>query len=136
MFYSALRSYDTHVTHDYFSCCSGPGLFTLFAPSNEAFASVANWNYIRSIPELLAGFLEFHIVVGASMLSQDMQLGQFIKTLEGRKLNITSVDPLMVNKATVVQPDIMASNGVIHIIDQIMIPTGKKPSCRNPDPDP
>lgn len=118
------------------ACCSGPGQFTLFAPTNEAFASVANWNYIHSIPEILEGFLEFHIVVDAIMLSQDFQLGQLTKTLEGRKLNVTSLDPLKVNQATVTQANIVASNGVMHIIDKVMIPRGSTPWCRNPDPDP
>lgn len=118
------------------ACFSGPGPFTLFAPTNEAFASVANWNYIHSTPEILEGFLEFHIVVDATMLSQDFQLGQLTKTLEGRKLNVTSLDPLKVNQATVTQADIVASNGVMHIIDKVMIPRGRMPWCCNPDPDP
>jgi hypothetical protein len=124
------RAYDTHhlttllATTSLIACCSGPGPFTLFAPTNEAFASVANWNYIHSIPEILEGFLKLHIVVDAIMLSQDFQLGQLTKMREGHKLNVTSLDPLKVNQATVTQANIVASNGVsYHVPHQSQLNT-------------
>lgn len=106
---------------------SGPGPFTVFAPTNKAFNSMYGpiRNYIIRTPLLLADVLTYHVVAGSSIFSTDLQLGATAETLEGRSVTVTSLDPVMINRAMVTTADIEASNGVIHIIDAVMIPPAR-----------
>jgi uncharacterized surface protein with fasciclin (FAS1) repeats len=100
----------------------GEGPFTLFAPKDEAFLALLE-ALESSIPELLADenltdILLYH-VIGEKLMSEDLQDGMEIETLNGQKLKIT-IGSIFVNEALVVEEDIETRNGVIHIIDQVL----------------
>jgi len=104
---------------------SGPGPFTVFAPTDEAFAKVPKGvlDALMANKTLLAAVLTYHVVPGAVM-SSDLKDGMSVKTVEGSDVKI-AISPagVMVNNAKVIQPDIMASNGVIHVIDSVILPS-------------
>lgn len=104
----------------------GTGPFTVFAPTDAAFAALPQEALQELLkPEnkaLLAKILTYHVVPG-NVTSTDLKSGT-VKTVEGGAINV-KVDPatgVMVNEAKVVQPDIKASNGVIHVIDKVILP--------------
>ncbi|AFY82506.1 fasciclin domain-containing protein [Oscillatoria acuminata] len=104
---------------------SGEGPFTVFAPTDEAFAALPEGTLEQLLqPEnraLLVEILTYHVVEG-SVMSGDLSTTE-VPSVEGRSINVT-VDEgsVRVNSANVVQADIEASNGVIHVIDQVIIP--------------
>merc|ERR1711879_792009 len=106
----------------------GDGPFTVFAPTNEAFnalpyAGAALQYLLNTIPELTK-VLQYHVTSGA-VKSGDLKDGEKIKMLaEGNVTVKISGDPavVMINKATVVQADVIACNGVVHEIDQVLVP--------------
>ncbi|MEH0158452.1 fasciclin domain-containing protein [Limibacter armeniacum] len=105
----------------------GETKYTVFAPTNAAFQALLDVdNGINSLDDLtdeqLMGVLKYH-VVGAEALSTSLSDGQMIQTLEGSEVTV-SIDgsTVMIDGATVVAADIMTSNGVIHVIDQVIIP--------------
>merc|ERR1711990_417204 len=108
---------------------SAKGPFTVFAPTNEAFAKLpsALLKHLlepANIKELDA-VLEYHVVSGASVHAKDLKPEQQVKTLEGEELFITasSRDGVRINGRTkVIKADNDASNGVVHVIDGILIP--------------
>lgn len=105
---------------------SGQGPFTVFAPTDAAFAALPQ-DALQELlkPEnkdILVKILSYHVVPG-SVTSNDLKSGE-VKTVEGGAVNV-QVNPgqgAIVNDATVVQPDIKASNGVIHAIDKVILP--------------
>jgi uncharacterized surface protein with fasciclin (FAS1) repeats len=102
----------------------GKGPFTVFAPTDEAFEKLLKELNITA-EELLArkdlkDILLYHVVAG-KVLSSDLKEGMMVDTLAQKKVSI-SLDPVQVNKANVVKPDIEASNGVIHVIDSVLLP--------------
>jgi uncharacterized surface protein with fasciclin (FAS1) repeats len=102
----------------------GEGPFTVFAPTDEAFEKLLKELGITA-EELLArkdlkDILLYHVVPG-KVMSGDLKEGMKAKTVAGKELTI-SLDPIQVNKANVVKPDIEASNGVIHVIDKVLLP--------------
>ncbi len=103
---------------------SGTGPFTVFAPTNEAFAALpAGLLDKLLLPEnkaVLAKILTYH-VVAANVPSSDVVAGD-VATVEGSKLTITTDGGIKVGGATVVTPDVAASNGVIHVIDAVLVP--------------
>jgi PGF-CTERM protein len=103
---------------------SGPGPFTVFAPTDEAFAKVPKdvLDALMANKTLLTAVLTYHVVPGAVM-SSDLKDGMSVKTVEGSDVKI-AISPagVMVNNAKVIQPDIKASNGVIHAIDTVILP--------------
>jgi len=103
---------------------SGPGPFTVFAPTDEAFAKVPKGvlEALMANKTLLTSVLTYHVVPGAVM-SSDLKDGMSVKTVEGSDVKI-AISPagVMVNNAKVIQPDIKASNGVIHAIDSVILP--------------
>ena len=105
---------------------SGTGPFTVFAPTNEAFAKVpaATLTHLldpKNIKEL-AAVLEYHVIVGAAVFAKDLKPFQMVKTLEGDELKIVKAGRVLINNATVVAADNAATNGVVHIIDGVLIP--------------
>ena len=104
----------------------GPGPFTVFAPTDEAFAKLPPGtlqNLLR--PEnrkQLVAILTYHVVPGR-VLSKDL-VGKktMAKTVEGTQVSINSTNGVRVDNANVVTADIAASNGVIHVIDAVIIP--------------
>jgi transforming growth factor-beta-induced protein len=109
---------------------SGTGPFTVFAPTNEAFAKLpkSTLNHLldpKNIKELDAT-LEYHVISGAAVFKADLKSDQKVKTLEGQDVEIkrTTSGEVLVNQAKVATADVAASNGVVHIIDSVlMIPT-------------
>lgn len=104
---------------------SGEGPFTVFAPTDEAFAALPEGTLEQLLqPEnrdLLIQVLTYHVVPG-SVMSEDLTTTAVL-SVEGRPINVTvGEDSVMVNSATVVEADIEASNGVIHVIDQVILP--------------
>ncbi|HSD58372.1 MAG TPA: fasciclin domain-containing protein, partial [Methanotrichaceae archaeon] len=107
---------------------SGPGTYTVFAPTNEAFAKIPREQLDELITnesqrDMLRGILAYHVVPGRVM-SSDLMNGTMLRTMEGRELRVTiDAGRVMVDGANVVQPDINASNGVIHAIDTVLMPS-------------
>jgi uncharacterized surface protein with fasciclin (FAS1) repeats len=102
----------------------GPGPFTVFAPTDEAFAALPEGTVEKLLkPEnkdKLVKILTYHVVPGAVM-STDLKAGP-VATVEGSEVTIELGDHVKVDGAKVVKADIKASNGVIHVIDQVIIP--------------
>ena len=104
----------------------GPGPFTVFAPTDEAFAKLPAGTLSNLLqPEnkqMLASILTYHVVSGKVMAADVVKLTT-AKTVNGQSLSIhTSGGRVMVDQATVVQTDINCSNGVIHVIDAVVLP--------------
>src|SRR5207237_1266171 len=104
----------------------GYGRFTVFAPTDAAFSAVPRnvFQALSSDRELLAKVLAYHAVVGQSpLLSRDIATPTSLTTLERSEIRLTRRgDRLYVNNARVIDRDIEASNGVIHAINQVLIP--------------
>jgi len=106
----------------------GKGPFTVFAPSNEAFAKIPADELKRLLEPAhvkeLDAILEYHVVPGAAVHSKDLKPVQFVKTLEGSHLLVESKDGhVYINhEAKVTVADNDATNGVVHIIDHVLIP--------------
>lgn len=104
---------------------SGEGPFTVFAPTNEAFAKLPAGTVEELIKpenkEKLASILTYHVVAGKA-LSSDLSDGQLIKTVNGQEVKVSVGDNVKVDGAVVITPDLEASNGVIHVIDAVIMP--------------
>lgn len=105
----------------------GPGPFTVFAPTDAAFARVpaATMDALGKDPALLKSVLLYHVVPGKIMAADVVKLAPKaeVATAGGKKLTVTVVNgKVMVDNANVVQTDIVTSNGVIHVIDAVVIP--------------
>ncbi len=103
---------------------AGTGPFTVFAPTDAAFAKVpkATLTSLARNKAKLRAVLLYHVVKGKVTAAQAMKL-RSAKTLEGKSLSIrVSGGKVIVGGATVVKADVMASNGVIHVIDKVLIP--------------
>ncbi len=104
----------------------GPGPFTVFAPTDEAFAKLPAGTLESLLKpenkERLRSILLYHVVSGKVMAGQVMKMDS-AKTAEGETLDIKTMDGgVMVNNAHVTKADIKASNGVIHVIDAVLLP--------------
>ena len=101
----------------------GDGPFTVFAPTDAAFAKIpqAQLEAILGDKAMLTKILTYHVVAG-KVMAADVKAGP-AKSVEGDSIMITIANGgVMVDKANVVKTDIAASNGVIHVIDSVMIP--------------
>jgi uncharacterized surface protein with fasciclin (FAS1) repeats len=104
---------------------SGEGPFTVFDPTNEAFAKLPEGT-VESLlepenKEKLVAILTYH-VVAAKVMAADVATGK-VKTLQGGELEVVVSDGIVtVNGAKVVATDIIGSNGVIHVIDSVVLP--------------
>jgi uncharacterized surface protein with fasciclin (FAS1) repeats len=102
----------------------GKGPFTVFAPTDEAFAKVPKdqLDALLKDKDKLTKVLTYH-VVPATVMSKDVKPGE-VKTVEGSTIDIkTTGGAVMVDKAKVIKADVTASNGVIHAIDTVVMPT-------------
>jgi uncharacterized surface protein with fasciclin (FAS1) repeats len=107
----------------------GPGPFTVFAPTDEAFAKLPAGTIETLLkPEnkaKLQRILTYHVVAGKVMASDVMKM-RSAQTVSGDSVTVAARDGgVMVDKAHVVKTDIAASNGVIHVIDSVIMPTDK-----------
>lgn len=101
----------------------GEGPFTVFAPTDAAFAKLptASLDALLKDKEKLSAVLTYHVVSG-KVMAADVKPGS-VKTAQGQPLTVsTKGDSVMVNNAKVLKTDIDASNGVIHVIDTVLLP--------------
>lgn len=104
----------------------GDGPFTVFAPTNAAFAALPEGTVDTLLkPEnkdQLVKVLTYHVVPGA--VTSDQLAGQrlSVETVQGQSLHVDARNGVKVNKSTVTTADIIASNGVIHVIDKVLLP--------------
>ena len=100
----------------------GPGPFTVFAPTDAAFAKVpkATLDALLADKAALTKVLTYHVVPG-KVMAADVRAGK-VKTVQGQELTLTTTNGVMVDNAKVVATDVAASNGVIHAIDTVLMP--------------
>lgn len=101
----------------------GQGPFTVFAPTDEAFAKLPEGVLEGLLMDKakLTAVLTYHVVPGKVMAADVVKLSE-AKTVQGQNVKITTTGGVMVNDAHVVKTDVMASNGVIHVIDKVILP--------------
>jgi uncharacterized surface protein with fasciclin (FAS1) repeats len=104
----------------------GTGPFTVFAPTDEAFAKLPAGTVEDLLKpenkEKLTKILTYHVVPGKVMSADIAGKSQSVKTVQGSDVAIDATSGVKVNDAKVVTPDVEASNGVIHIIDTVIMP--------------
>lgn len=100
----------------------GKGPFTVFAPTDEAFAKIpkADLDALLSDKAKLTAVLTYHVVAG-KVMAADVKAGT-VRTVQGSDLTVTTEGGVQVNGANVVKTDIGADNGVIHVIDTVVMP--------------
>ncbi|PPE67521.1 fasciclin domain-containing protein [Caldimonas caldifontis] len=100
----------------------GPGPFTVFAPTDEAFAKIpkAQLDALLADKAKLTAVLTYHVVPG-KVMAADVKAGK-VKTVQGQELTIGTMGGVTVNNARVTATDVTASNGVIHVIDTVVLP--------------
>jgi uncharacterized surface protein with fasciclin (FAS1) repeats len=100
----------------------GPGPFTVFAPTDAAFAKIpkADLDALIKDKAKLTAVLTYHVVPG-KVMAKDVKAGS-VKTVQGGMLALGTTGGVTVNNAKVVQADVVASNGVIHVIDTVVLP--------------
>ena len=110
----------------------GEGPFTVFAPTDEAFAALPEGTVdsLLADPEALSNILLYHVLSG-QVMAADVSDGLEAETLEGNSVLFTVVDgqPL-INEANIVATDVEASNGVIHVIDAVILPPAEEPEAQ------
>jgi uncharacterized surface protein with fasciclin (FAS1) repeats len=100
----------------------GEGPYTVFAPTDEAFAKLppGTLDALLKDKAKLTQVLTYHVVPG-KVMSSDVKAGP-VKTVQGQSLTVTTMGGVKVDNATVVKTDILAKNGVIHVIDSVVLP--------------
>ncbi len=100
----------------------GPGPFTVFAPSDEAFAKIpkAQLDALLQDKAKLTAVLTYHVVPG-KVMAKDVKAGK-VKTVQGGEITVGTMGGVTVDNAKVVATDVAASNGVIHVIDSVIMP--------------
>lgn len=101
----------------------GPGPFTVFAPTDEAFAKLPAGTVEGLLQDKakLTEILTYHVVAGKVMAADVVRLTE-AKTVQGGTVRIDAKDGVKINGAKVVQADIATSNGVIHVVDTVLLP--------------
>ena len=100
----------------------GKGPFTVFAPTDAAFAKIpkTQLDALLSDKTKLTAVLTYHVVSG-SVMSKDVKAGM-VKTVQGSSLTVSTMGGVKVDGANVTAVDIIADNGVIHVIDSVVLP--------------
>jgi uncharacterized surface protein with fasciclin (FAS1) repeats len=100
----------------------GTGPFTVFAPTDEAFAKIpkAQLDALLADKEKLKAVLTYHVVAG-KVMAKDVKAGK-VKTAQGSEATLSTTGGAMIDGAKIVKTDIEASNGVIHVIDSVILP--------------
>ena len=108
------------------SALKGEGPLTVFAPTDEAFAALPEGTVASLLePEnkdQLIAVLTYHVAPGAVKSGDIMGKSVDVATLQGGKLKVNAEDGVKINNAKVIQADVAASNGVIHVIDTVLLP--------------
>jgi transforming growth factor-beta-induced protein len=103
---------------------SAEGPFTVFAPTNEAFRSLFSQLGVNGIEDLsaeqLTPILTYHVVAG-KVMSADLS-NTSVATLNGQKIKVDLTDGVKINESKVVAADVEGKNGVIHVIDRVLLP--------------
>lgn len=114
---------------DLVSALSGSGSYTVFAPTNDAFTAllgVVGQTSLDDIPEaVLERLLKYHVISGASLMSSDLSDGQMASTILSTDDKITvsiNGSDVMINSAAVTTPNIKATNGVVHLVNAVLVP--------------
>lgn len=121
------------LTTDFVGALSGEGPFTVFAPTNDAFQALLDsnmdWTGLGDIPaEVLESVLLYHVSAAGNVRSTDLSDGQVVPTLSGDNtfsINLTGATPVInatMNTANIIATDVQATNGVIHVIDAVLLP--------------
>jgi uncharacterized surface protein with fasciclin (FAS1) repeats len=101
----------------------GEGPFTVFAPTDEAFAALPEGTVegLLADPAALTSVLTYHVVAGRAVAADVVGLDS-VTTLQGGSLPVSAEDGVKIGNANVIAADVMASNGVIHVIDAVLVP--------------
>ncbi|TAI48264.1 fasciclin domain-containing protein [Flagellimonas allohymeniacidonis] len=133
---SALQKADESANNDLISALSGDGPFTVFAPTDDAFAdllaqldgfdSLDDFNS-EQLQDLLAVILQYHVVAGTAALSTDLTDGQTLTTLQGSTLTVSTTGGVFIGDATdvdaeVITANVETTNGIVHIINKVLLP--------------
>jgi len=133
---SALQKADESTDNDLISTLSGDGPFTVFAPTNAAFAdllgqldgfdSLDDFSS-QELQNLLATILTYHIIPGVAALSSDLTDGQTLTTLQGSTIHVSTEGEVLLSDTTsedakVTTANVETSNGVVHVINKILLP--------------
>jgi len=120
------------LTTDFVGALNGDGPFTVFAPSNAAFQALLDtnpeWNELADIPvATLEAVLSYHVSTAGNVRSTDLMDDMAVPTLSGESLTVdlSGTDVVIeggMSNATVIVPDIQGSNGVVHVIDTVLLP--------------
>lgn len=102
----------------------GKGPFTVFAPTDAAFAALpaGTLDALLKDKEKLGAVLTYHVVAG-KMMAGDVVAATSLDTVQGSSLTVDTTDGVKVGTANVVKTDIVTSNGVIHVIDAVLVPS-------------
>jgi uncharacterized surface protein with fasciclin (FAS1) repeats len=133
---AALSKADENPDSDLIGALNGEGTFTVFAPTNTAFtallASLDGFDSLEDFDtseerEILAMILKYHVIVGAAANSSSLSDGSEFTTLQGEKITISIDGDVYVQDPTdtdakVGPADILASNGIVHVIDKVLVP--------------
>jgi len=105
------------------STLAGTGPFTVFAPTNEAFAKIPTATLQKLLADTAAldKVLEYHVLAGHFDM-RDLMAVQKAQTLEGDSVMVMSNNGVKVNNAKVLKADVAASNGIVHVIDTVLMP--------------
>lgn len=112
---------------DLVTTLSGNGTFTVFAPTNAAFEALPAGTVDTLLkPEnkdQLTGILTYHVVAG-NVMAADLSDGQVVETVNGQKLTVSIKDgTVMINGANVTASDLEGTNGVVHVVDSVLMPS-------------
>ena len=106
----------------------GPGPFTVFAPTDEAFNKIpqADMDMLMNDPAKLKAVLTFHVCEG-KMMAEDLKEHEYLQALNGEELKIDAKSwhlhrNIKVNGANIIKPDLVVDNGVCHAIDKVLMP--------------
>ncbi|WP_232520952.1 fasciclin domain-containing protein [Flagellimonas nanhaiensis] len=133
---AALIKADENDDSDLVGTLSGDGPFTVFAPTNDAFTELLqNLDGFDSLEDfdleeeraLLATILQYHVVAGIAAASTDLSDGQMITTVQGEDVEVNLDEGVFISDATdtdaeVILPDVSASNGIVHVINKVLLP--------------
>ena len=102
---------------------SGEGPYTVFAPTDEAFAQIPaeTLQAVLADKEKLTAILPYHVVPG-KLMAADVVRSTQLQTAQGQSITVSTEGGVRVDNANVIQTDIEADNGVIHVIDQVIMP--------------
>jgi transforming growth factor-beta-induced protein len=117
---------------DLVTALSSDGTYTVFAPDNDAFAALLTaigQTSLDDVPEsVIRTILEYHVISTAALFSTDLSDGQTADAVSGEEISITiNMDGVFISGSQVVSADIEASNGVIHLVEDVMVPPSIAP---------